>query len=71
MKRNRRAGVEDRWHRAIRDDQGNTQTVQSANHGKGSRWRARYVDDSGRNTPRGLPARLMTRPGWTTLSALR
>lgn len=26
---------------------GTTQTVPSANHGKGSRWRARYVDDQG------------------------
>jgi integrase len=48
MKRNRRAGVEDRWHRTVRDEQGNTQTVPSAAYGKGSRWRARYVDDQGR-----------------------
>jgi integrase len=54
VKRNRRAGVEDRWHRTIRDDQGNTQTVQSANHGKGSRWRARYVGDSGREHAKGF-----------------
>ncbi len=54
MRRNRRAGVEDRWHRTIRDDQGNTQTVQSANHGKGTRWRARYVDDSGREHAKGF-----------------
>src|ERR1700757_1018623 len=45
MKRNRRASVEDRWTKAVRDEQGNTQTVPSANYGKGSRWRARYVDD--------------------------
>jgi integrase len=48
MKRNRRAGIEDRWTKTIRDAEGNTQTVPSANHGKGSRWRARYVDDQGR-----------------------
>lgn len=54
MKRNPRAGVEDRWHRTIRDDQGNAQTVQSANYGKGSRWRARYVDDSGREHAKGF-----------------
>jgi integrase len=47
MKRNRRAGVEDRWTKTVRDAEGNTQTVPSANHGKGSRWRARYVDDQG------------------------
>lgn len=45
--RNRRAGVEDRWYKKIRDAQGNAQTVPSANHGKGNRWRARYVDDEG------------------------
>ena len=48
MKRNRRAGVEDRWTKAVRDADGNLQTVPSAAHGKGSRWRARYVDDHGR-----------------------
>jgi integrase len=48
MKRSRRAGIEDRWTKTIRDAEGNTQTVPSANRGKGSRWRARYVDDQGR-----------------------
>lgn len=48
MKRNRRAGVEDRWTKTVRDAEGNPQTVPSANYGKGSRWRARYVDDQGR-----------------------
>lgn len=48
MRRNRRSGVEDRWTRTIRDADGNKQTVPSANHGKGSRWRARYVDETGR-----------------------
>jgi hypothetical protein len=48
MKRARRAGVEDRWQKTVRDEHGNTQTVPSANHGKGKRWRARYVDDDGR-----------------------
>ncbi|UUO03625.1 N-terminal phage integrase SAM-like domain-containing protein [Mycolicibacterium novocastrense] len=40
QKRNRRAGVEDRWQRA--DGQ------HSSRHGVGLRWRARYVDDEGR-----------------------
>jgi len=31
----------------VRDAKGNAQIVLSANHGKGSRWRARYVDDQG------------------------
>lgn len=46
--RNRRAGVEDRWTKTVRDEYGNAKTVPSTNHGKGSRWRARYVDDHGR-----------------------
>ena len=48
MKRNRRAGVEDRWNKTVRHPDGTTTTVPSANDGKGSRWRARYVDDAGR-----------------------
>jgi integrase len=47
MTRSRRAGVEDLWSKTVRDDDGNIKTVPSARHGKGSRWRARYVDDSG------------------------
>jgi integrase len=52
MKRNRRAGVEDRWTKTVRDAEGNAQTVPSANDGKGKRWRARYVDDQGREHAR-------------------
>lgn len=37
QRRNRRAGVEDRWRKA--------DGTPSANDGKGMRWRARYVDD--------------------------
>lgn len=48
MKRNRRAGVEDRWTKTVHDEHGDTQTVPSARHGKGLRWLARYVDDRGR-----------------------
>ncbi|MGO8853694.1 MAG: tyrosine-type recombinase/integrase [Mycobacterium sp.] len=48
MNRNRRAGVEDRWTKTIRDDHGNAQKVPSARHGTGLRWLARYVDDEGR-----------------------
>ncbi|HEX3548583.1 MAG TPA: tyrosine-type recombinase/integrase [Mycobacterium sp.] len=48
MKRNRRAGVEDRWTKAVRDEHGNKQNVPSARHGVGLRWLARYVDDRGR-----------------------
>jgi hypothetical protein len=48
--RNRRAGVEDRWPKSVRDEHGNVATVPSANHGKGSRWCARYVDENGQGT---------------------
>lgn len=39
MRRNRRAGVEDRWHRSDGE--------RSTRYGKGRRWMARYVDDRG------------------------
>lgn len=41
-------GVEDRWSKTIRDENGNTRTAPSARHGKGLRWMARYVDDQSR-----------------------
>ena len=44
--RNRRAGVEDRWTTAAGEP--------SASHGKGKRWRARYVDDRGREHAKGF-----------------
>lgn len=40
QRRNRRAGVEDRWRK--------TDGTPSASDGKGMRWRARYVDDAAR-----------------------
>jgi integrase len=52
--RNRRSGVEDRWTKTVRDAAGNQQTVPSATHGKGKRWRARYVDGDGREVARGF-----------------
>ena len=48
MRRNRGAGVEDRWYKIVRDEHGNTQKVPSSEHARGLRWRARYVDDEGR-----------------------
>lgn len=54
MRRNRRAGVEDRWTKTLRDASGTAKTVPSANHGKGSRWRARYVDAQGREHAKGF-----------------
>jgi integrase len=47
MKRNRRASVEDLWTRTIYVD-GTARKVPSARAGRGQRWRARYVDDTGR-----------------------
>ena len=38
--RGRRSGIEDRWHKA--------DGTPTAQFGQGSRWRARYVDDTGR-----------------------
>lgn len=54
MKRNRRASVEDRWTKTVHDPDGSANTVPSASHGKGSRWRARYVDDQGREHAKGF-----------------
>ena len=54
QKRNRRSGVEDRWTKTVRDADGNPQSVPSAAHGKGMRWRARYVDDRGREYAKGF-----------------
>lgn len=54
QKRNRRSGVEDRWMKAVRDADGNLRTVRSANYGKGKRWRARFVDDEGREHAKGF-----------------
>ncbi|AXK85722.1 tyrosine-type recombinase/integrase [Nocardia farcinica] len=47
VRRNRRAGVEDLWTKEERCPDGTVQRVPSKLHGKGKRWRARYVDDIG------------------------
>lgn len=52
--RNRRSGVEDRWTKTVRDERGNPLTVPSATHGKGKRWRARYVDEHGQEHSQGF-----------------
>lgn len=52
--RNRRSGVEDRWTKTVRNPDGTTRSAPSANHGKGSRWRARYVDDEGHERAKGF-----------------
>ncbi|MBF6330257.1 tyrosine-type recombinase/integrase [Nocardia transvalensis] len=48
VRRNRRAGVEDLWYKTIRNEDGTTERVPSKLHGTGKRWRARYVDDTGK-----------------------
>lgn len=58
MKRNRRAGVEDRWTKSVRHPDGTTETVPSARHGKGLRWMARYVDDEGREGSKAFPRKV-------------
>lgn len=63
MKRNRRAGVEDRWTKTVRDAEGNEQKVPSANNDKGNRWRARYVDERGREHAKGF-ARKVDAQAW-------
>lgn len=54
MKRNRRAGVEDRWTKTVRDLDGTARAEHSAVYGKGKRWRARYVDIDGREVAKGF-----------------
>ncbi len=53
-RRNRRAGVEDRWTKTVRLPGGTTETAPSAAHGRGSRWRARYVDEHGGEHAKGF-----------------
>ena len=48
MKRGKRAGVEDRWYKVIRDEHDQPRKVPSAKHGQGKQWLARWVDDEGR-----------------------
>lgn len=45
-RRNRRAGVEDRWRKS--------DGSHSANHGTGNRWRARWVDQNGAERAKGF-----------------
>ncbi len=54
QRRNRRSGVEDRWSKTIRLADGTSRTVRSAAHGKGLRWRARYVDEHGKEHAKGF-----------------
>ena len=57
-KRQQRSGVEDRWNRTVRSADGTTHTVPSAMNGKGSRWRARYVDENGAEHAKAFPTKI-------------
>lgn len=63
-KRAHRSGVEDRWHRrgegtpCTNAKHGKLGTlVESASHGVGKRWRARYVDPSGKEVQRSFDSK--------------
>jgi len=50
--RNQRGSIEDRWTKRAKDERGNSIEVPSAVAGKVTRWRARYVDDAGKEHTR-------------------
>ncbi|WP_217361675.1 tyrosine-type recombinase/integrase [Aeromicrobium stalagmiti] len=50
--RNQRGSIEDRWTKRAKDEHGNSIEVPSAVAGKVTRWRARYVDDAGKEHTR-------------------
>ena len=52
QRRNQRGSVEDRWRKRVKDESGNTVDAPSAVAGKVRRWRARYVDNAGREHSR-------------------
>jgi integrase len=52
QRRSQRGSVEDRWRKRVKDEDGNTLEVASAVAGKVTRWRARYVDNAGREHSR-------------------
>ena len=45
--RNERAGIEDRWHKRVKESDGTTRTERSSVYGKVSRWRVSWVDSKG------------------------
>ncbi len=52
QRRSQRGAVEDRWRKRIKDEDGIIVEVPSAVAGTVTRWRARYVDDAGREHTR-------------------
>jgi integrase len=49
------ASVEDRWYRSVRSPDGSTVREQSERHGKGMRYRVRYLDPDGRPRSQSFP----------------
>jgi len=45
--RRQRAGIEDRWHKRVKADDGKMHRERSASYGAVTRWRVRWVDDAG------------------------
>lgn len=58
QRRNQRGSVEDRWRKRAKDADGNTVEVPSAVVGKVKRWRARYVDNAGREVQRSFDRKI-------------
>ena len=50
--RHQRAGIDDRWHKKVKGSDGKVRKERSAVYGKVTRWRVRWVDDSGREHTR-------------------
>jgi integrase len=46
--RHQRAGIDDRWHKRVKGPDGKTHTERSAVYGTVTRWRVRWVDESGK-----------------------
>ena len=57
------SGIEDLWTKIVRNPDGTTRTVPSARHGRGLRWRARYIDDAGARRSKAF-ARKADAQGW-------
>jgi integrase len=47
VRRNQRAGIDDRWHKRVKGLDGKTRTERSSVYGEVTRWRVRWVDDTG------------------------
>lgn len=45
--RNQRAGIDDRWHKRVKGPDGKVHVERSPLYGKVTRWRVRWVDDTG------------------------